>query len=82
MKSGGSVTVSPRVTVCVREPLVPVTLKLAAPPGVVADVVKVKVSNELPGGAGLGWKLQAAPVGKPLQDSATGELTFPFTAMA
>ena len=58
---------------------VPLTAKVKIPSGVVADVLTVMVG--VPGGAGLGEKLQLAPSGRPLHDRVTGTLKPPVSLM-
>ena len=62
------------------KPLTPKTVKVTAPSGVVADVLTVSVA--VPGGAGLGEKLQLTPAGKPLlQDRLTEAVKPPLAIM-
>ena len=56
---------------------VPLIEKVKIPSGVVADVLTVMV--DVPGGAGLGKKLQLAPPGRPLHDRVTGTLKPPVS---
>lgn len=76
-KSGTAATFSSAVAVLTSEPLVPATVKVTVPGTVLLVVLSVRV--EVPGGAGLGEKLQLAPEGRPLQDRLTEGLK-PVTA--
>lgn len=64
-----AVTVKLRVAVCVRVPLTPVTVTVAAPRVAVLEAVKVKVLALVVVEAGL--KLAVTPAGNPLAVSAT-----------
>jgi len=57
-----------RVAVCVSEPLVPVTVTVAAPVAAVAEAVKVRVLVPV---VDVGLKLAVTPLGKPLALRAT-----------
>ena len=56
----------------------PATVNVTAPGGMLARVLTVRLA--VPSGAGLGEKLQAAPLGKPVQDRLTKPLKLPRPA--
>jgi hypothetical protein len=62
-KLEGPLTVRVRVAVWVSEPLVPVTVTVAAPVAAVAEAVKVRVLVPV---VDVGLKLAVTPLGKPL----------------
>src|ERR1700676_2451028 len=64
-KSGVPFTTSMTAMVCVRPPLIPVTVRLLPPVGVFAAVVTVNVEL-VPPLIAAGMKEAVAPVGKPL----------------
>jgi len=72
--AGGACTTKVAVAVWVSEPLVPVTVKMYEPAGVVELVVTIRAEDVL---AGLGLKLALAPAGRPLADSDTNPLKPP-----
>jgi len=69
---GGALTVKLAVAVRVRPPPIPLTVKVTVPVGVVSEVLTRRAT--VPGEAGLGVKLQLAPLGKPLQERVTWPL--------
>lgn len=72
LKSGVAVTFNVALALALEAPLLPTTVKFTLPIGVLPVVMAVSV--EVPGGAGFGEKLHAAPAGNPMQASVTGEL--------
>ena len=68
MKSGGAVTTSVAVVVCVKLPLAPVIVSVYVPTGVLVLVVTESVDEVV---AGFGVKLPVAPAGRPLAVNAT-----------
>jgi len=76
-KSGAAVTVSDIVVLCVRAPLVPVTVRVTVPVGVAAPTLIVRVDVAEPPAGGVtevGLKVPVAPVGKPVIERLTAEL--------
>jgi hypothetical protein len=71
------VTVRAMVVVCVKDPLVPVTVTLAAPVAAVLEAVKVRVLVPV---VDAGLKLAVTPAGKPLAASETLPLK-PFSGL-
>src|SRR5437870_8871447 len=68
VKSGGGVTTSVTVAVCVRLPLTPVIVTVEVPSGVLGLGVTERVDDPV---AGFGVKLPVAPLGSPLTLSVT-----------
>lgn len=76
-KSGGAAIVSEIVTVCVKVPLVPVTVRVEVPRVAVAETVIVRVEvAELPEGGvtEVGLNVVVTPVGAPDTERLTAEL--------
>jgi hypothetical protein len=69
-RGAAAVTINVAVVVWVRLPLVPVTVKVYPPPGVVEPVVTVMVEDPGPV-TEVGLKLALAPLGKPFALNAT-----------
>jgi len=79
VKSGVAVTFKVAVTVCVKEPLVPVMVIVGLPIGVLDVVVIVRV-EVVPGVMGVGLNEGVAPVGRPEALRLTEPLK-PFKAL-